>query len=191
MYEEAVDQPPDQPAKRWLDERESRAWEGLQFMNMQLQAALARELAADSNLSIQDYAVLVALTAEADERMRAFELARRLGWDKTRLSHHLNRMVARGLVVRETCPSDRRGQFLVLTPDGRTAIEEAAPGHVAAVRRMFIDHLTDDEIDALGDLTNRIIEVLSACPGDPPEHDSAASEELAPAGHEPVNRTPL
>lgn len=150
----------------WLDEHESRAWEGLQFMNMQLQAALARELAADSNLSIQDYGVLVALTAQPDDRMRAFELARRLGWDKTRLSHHITRMVARGLVARETCPSDRRGQFLVVTAEGRNAIEDAAPGHVAAVRRMFIDHLTADEIDALGNLTNRVIDVLNTCPDD-------------------------
>ena len=181
----------DKRDEHWLDDRESRAWEGLQFMNMQLQAALARELAADSNLSIQDYAVLVALTAQPDDRMRAFELARQLGWDKTRLSHHVSRMVARGLVVRETCPSDRRGQFLVVTPDGRTAIEEAAPGHAAAVRRMFIDHLTHDEIDALGDLANRVIGVLKACPDEAREHDVPASDELALAGHDPVNRTPV
>ncbi len=145
----------------WLDEREAKAWRGLQFMNMQLDAALARELADDSNLSMQDYGVLVALTDRDDASLRAYELADLLGWDKTRLSHHVKRMEARGLVAKETCPSDRRGYFVVITPEGRAAIEAAAPGHVAAVRRLFIDLLTDDELDALGAVTTKVLRTLT------------------------------
>lgn len=145
----------------WLDEREAKAWRGLQFMNMQLDAALARELADDSNLSMQDYGVLVALTDRDDASLRAYELAELLGWDKTRLSHHVKRMAARGLVAKQTCPSDRRGYFVVITPEGRAAIEAAAPGHVAAVRRLFIDHLTDDELDALASVTTKVLRALT------------------------------
>ena len=67
-------------------------------MQMRLEGELARQLAADSGLSYPDYLVLVALTDRPDGRMRLFELAGVLGWEKSRLSHHVARMATRGLV---------------------------------------------------------------------------------------------
>ena len=93
---------------RWLNEREERAWRSLQLMQMRLEGELARQLAADSGLSYPDYLVLVALTDRPDGRMRLFELAGVLGWEKSRLSHHVGRMADRGLVRKEKCDSDRR-----------------------------------------------------------------------------------
>src|SRR5687768_10084976 len=119
-------------AAAWLDEREERAWRALQLMQMQLEAELARQLAADSDLSYPDYLVLVELTDRSDGRMRLFELGRELGWEKSRLSHHIARMTDRGLVKKERCESDRRGSFVVITKRGRKSIEAAAPGHVGA-----------------------------------------------------------
>ena len=86
---------------RWLDEREERAWRALQFMTMRLDARLASELAAVSDLSYSDYTVLVALTDRPDGRMRLFELAATLGWEKSRVSHQIARMVDRGLVAKD------------------------------------------------------------------------------------------
>src|SRR5687768_6762487 len=100
---------------RWLTEREERAWRAVQFMQMRLEGELGRQLAADSRLSYPDYLVLVALTDRDDGRMRLFELAATLGWEKSRASHHVNRMVGRGLVTKERCDSDRRGAYVVAT----------------------------------------------------------------------------
>ena len=108
---------------RWLDERELRAWRSLQFMQMRLEGQLARQLAADSGLSYPDYLVLVALTDRPDGRMRLFELAEALGWEKSRVSHQVARMTDRGLVAKEKCDSDRRGAFVVVTAAGRREIE--------------------------------------------------------------------
>lgn len=142
---------------RWLDEREARAWRSLQFMQMRLEGELARQLAADSGLSYPDYLVLVALTDRPDGRMRAFELTEVLGWEKSRLSHHVARMAGRGLVTKEKCESDRRGAFVVVTKRGRAEIEAAAPGHVAAVRRLFIDHLTPDQLEAVAEVAETVL----------------------------------
>src|SRR5688500_234890 len=84
----------------WLSEREARAWRGLQMMQMRLTGALTRQLVAESQLSYQDYLVLVALTEQADGRLRLFELGRLLGWEKSRLSHHIARMAQRDLVTK-------------------------------------------------------------------------------------------
>jgi DNA-binding MarR family transcriptional regulator len=151
---------------RWLDERELRAWRSLQFMQMRLEGELARQLAADSGLSYPDYLVLVALTDRPDGRMRLFELAEALGWEKSRVSHQVARMAERRLVAKEKCDSDRRGAFVVVTAVGRREIEAAAPGHVAAVRRLFVDRLTADQLDAVGDAAEIVLAALGE-PGPP------------------------
>ncbi|WP_433316333.1 MarR family winged helix-turn-helix transcriptional regulator [Micromonospora chersina] len=155
-------------APRWLDAREARAWRGYRRMRRLLDLELARELMQDAGLSDPDYDVLSDLSETPDQRLRLSELADRMLWSRSRLSHHLARMQQRGLVTREEHPSDGRGSIVVLTPAGRAAIEAAAPGHVAAVRRHLIDLLTPEEIDALGALTQRVVDRLSGRPT-PPE----------------------
>jgi DNA-binding MarR family transcriptional regulator len=144
----------------WLDESEQRAWRALQFMQMRLEGQLAHQLAADSGLSYPDYVVLVALTDRADGRMRLFELAEALGWEKSRVSHQVARMAGRGLVSKERCDSDRRGAYVVITRQGRRVIEAAAPGHVAAVRRLFVDQLTREQLDAIADAAETVLASL-------------------------------
>ena len=142
---------------RWLDEREERAWRALQFMQMRLEAQLARQLATDSGLSYPDYLVLVALTDHPDGRLRLFELGGVLGWEKSRLSHHVARMAERGLVKKEKCDADRRGAYVAVTPKGRKEIGAAAPGHVATVRRLIVDVLTPEQLDVIADAAEAVL----------------------------------
>jgi DNA-binding MarR family transcriptional regulator len=142
---------------RWLNEREERAWRALQFMQMRLEGELARQLATEDGLSYPDYLVLVALTDRPDGRMRLFELAEVLGWEKSRVSHQVTRMVERGLVKKERCDADRRGANVIIVRRGRKAIEGAAPGHVATVRRLFVDRLTTSQLDALRDAAETVL----------------------------------
>ena len=146
----------------WLDKREERAWRALQLMQMRLEAELARQLTADSGLSYSDYVVLVALTDQPDGRLRPVELGRVLGWEKSRLSHHVTRMASRGLVRKERCGSDRRGAYVVVTRKGRREIEAAAPGHVAAVRRLFVDRLTRAQLDTIAVAAEAVLAELDA-----------------------------
>jgi len=125
-------------------------------MQARLQAELHRRLQAESGLSIADFDVLVALTDRPDERVRVLELASSLEWEKSRLSHHLARMQRRGLITREECDDDGRGNFVVLTDAGRSAIERAAPGHVESVRELVFDALTDEDVDALARISTAV-----------------------------------
>jgi DNA-binding MarR family transcriptional regulator len=143
--------------ERWLSEEEETAWRALQFMQMRLEGELARQLTTDSGLSYPEYVVLVALTDESDGRMRMFELGETLGWEKSRVSHQVTRMAGRGLVKKERCADDRRGAYVVITRRGRKEIEAAAPGHVAAVRRLFIDQLTPTQLAAIGEAAETVL----------------------------------
>jgi DNA-binding MarR family transcriptional regulator len=149
---------------RWLDEREQFAWRGLRTMVSRLDAELARRLSSESDLSLQDYALLVVLSEQPDRRLRPSALAEELGWERSRLSHHVSRMERRHLVKKEVCPEDGRGSFVVATPQGLDSLSSAAPGHVDAVRELFIDRLSGDQLDALGRLTHEIIDGLDQPP---------------------------
>lgn len=131
----------------WLSASEQRLWRGWLRLNAELDATLQRELHADSGLSMPDFEVLVNLTDSPEGRVRVTDLARLILWERSRLSHHVTRMQRRGLVERVECPEDGRGAFIAITAAGRAAIEQAAPGHVRAVRRLVFDALDEDDVD--------------------------------------------
>src|SRR3954468_16059232 len=139
-------------APRWLDAGEQAAWRAYLNMNALLTARLNREMQEESGISISDFSVLVCLSEHPDARMRVLELARALGWEKSRLSHQLTRMQQRGLIERSNCSEDRRGAFVVLTDQGRATVEAAAPRHVESVRRYVFDSLTADQVESLGSI---------------------------------------
>jgi DNA-binding MarR family transcriptional regulator len=145
---------------RWLSKDEQHAWRGLLQMTAQLDAQVNRQLQDASGLSKADYYVLAPLSEAPDGRLRLFEVAQALHWEQSRLSHHLARMQKRGLVEREECLSDRRGAFVVLTDVGRAAIETAAPAHVEAVRQLMFDGLTRDQVRALAEISDQVLDRL-------------------------------
>ena len=111
-------------------------------------------------MSAADYAVMVPLAEAPNGQLRTRDLGVALGWDRSRTSHQVTRMVKRGLVAREFCEDDGRGSVVGLTPAGRAAIEKAAPKHVALVRELFFDPLSDDELDALGVVLDRMLAAI-------------------------------
>ena len=146
----------------WLGDREQHAWRAYLRMERDLASVLARRLQAETGLSMADYEVLVNLSEAPRGRLRAFELARAMRWEKSRLSHHLRRMTARSLVGREGCDSDARGAYVTLTRKGRAAIQRAAPVHVADVRRYVLDALAPGQLDALADAAETVVAALAA-----------------------------
>ncbi|SBT89656.1 transcriptional regulator, MarR family [Streptomyces sp. DI166] len=142
---------------RWLTDEEQHAWRNFVRMQEKLGARLGRSLQADFNLSSADFAVLVHLTDVPEGRLRYQDLSRALEWEKSRMSHHIARMVSRGMVAREECPEDGRGAFVVITDAGRAAIEAAAPRHVETVRALFLDHITPEELRTLARISERVV----------------------------------
>jgi len=150
------------PETVWLSAEQEHLWRGWTQLNVQLPSTLQRELQADARLSGSDYEVLVHLTDSPEGRVRVSDLARLLQWERSRVSHHLTRMERRGLVERSECAEDGRGAFIGVTVAGRSAIEHAAPGHVAAVRRLFFDVLDEDDVASLTVAIDKVLAGLHA-----------------------------
>jgi DNA-binding MarR family transcriptional regulator len=145
------------PAVQWLTAQEQHLWRGWLKLNAEFASTLQRELQQDAGLSMQDYEVLVHLTDNPDGRVRVTELAGLLQWERSRVSHHIKRMEHRRLVKRAECSEDGRGAFVVLTPQGRAAIEEAAPSHVMTVRRLMFDALSEEDKAALAAVIDKLL----------------------------------
>ena len=146
--EPLADGAPQTSFPRWLTDEEQRAWRAY----IQLAQLLMRQLDRDLHpfgLSMHDYEILVELSEATRNRLRMTELADRTAQSRSRLSHQVSRMEARGLVVREGCEGDKRGTFAVLTELGAEVIVQVAPHHVASVREHFIDQLAADGLEAL------------------------------------------
>jgi DNA-binding MarR family transcriptional regulator len=138
-------------APDWLDDDEQRVWRNYLSMGTRLQAAMNRQLQRDCGLSLADYDVLVALSERGG--LRIVQLAECIGWEQSRLSHHLARMLSRELVGRSDDAHDRRGATVEITASGRSALASAAPGHVALVRSVVFDAITPTQLRALDRLT--------------------------------------
>ncbi len=146
----------------WLDDNEQRIWRQWIAVGPRLDAALGRQLQRDSGLSHREYEVLVHLSEAPDGQLRMTELAEAMQWERSRLSHQIARMTARGLVERLECPEDRRGVLVTLTEDGRSLLTGAAPGHVRAVRRLFFDAVAREDLEALDRFSAAVLERLAA-----------------------------
>jgi DNA-binding MarR family transcriptional regulator len=128
----------------WLSPSQLRAWVAYMRVQLRMNYEINRQLQRDSGLSLADYHVLNALSSARDHRMQVTDLAALIGWERSRLSHHLRRLCERGLTKRIRSEDDGRATDAVLTKKGMKVIVEAAPGHAALVRRLFFEPLPDE-----------------------------------------------
>jgi DNA-binding MarR family transcriptional regulator len=140
--------PGTQRSPRWLNDDEQQAWRATVQLAMLLVRQLDRDLSVHG-LNGHDYEILVALSESPENRLRMTELADATSQSRSRLSHQISRMEARGLVRRDDCEGDKRGTFAVLTREGKATIERVAPDHVESVRRHFIDRLTPGQLEEI------------------------------------------
>ena len=145
---------------RWLDDEEMRAWRAFVVASVRVFEQLDRELKSEDGFSHDDYAILVNLSEAPGQRLRMTELADRVLESKSRLSHHVGRLEADGLVERQSCPSDRRGMEAVLTAAGQRRLDHVAPHHLRSVRHHFIDRLDRDQLGSLSDALEAVIDPL-------------------------------
>lgn len=135
----------------WLDEEEMRAWRGFAETVSDLMLTLERDL-LPHGLTLGDYQVLVFLSESEERRQRMCDLAGRLQLSPSGLTRRLDGLVRAGYVRREPSERDRRVMLAVLTDEGFDKLVEAAPDHVRSVRRHVLDHLSHEQVRAMGDI---------------------------------------
>ncbi|MCU1426443.1 MAG: MarR family transcriptional repressor [Actinomycetia bacterium] len=142
---------------RWLTDDEQATWRSYLLTTQLLDEALDRQLQRDAGFPHAYYGILVTLSEAPQRSLRMSELARRLRYSQSRMTHAVTSLERSGWVRREACPSDRRGQLAVLTPAGMDALKAAAPGHVAEVRARLFDRLTPTQQAQLRDICDTVL----------------------------------
>ena len=145
---------------RWLTTEEQRVWRFYVQASTLLEDHLDRQLQRDAGMPHIYYGLLVQLAESPDRRLRMTELAMYAKITRSRLSHAVARLEKSGWVRREDCPSDKRGQFAVLTDEGHGVLSRIAPGHVTAVRQALFDRLTPEQQKSLGEIMEIVAEGL-------------------------------
>ncbi len=153
------DVPPESPYALLADD-DVRAWYAFMKVQLRLRYEMNRQLRDDSGISLTDYDVLVALTSERTGAMTITDLAVRIGAERSRVSHQVQRMAGDTLLSLQSSPDDRRATHVRLTDHGRELLARASPGHIAFIRSVFFDALSPDQAIILAGAFESIYELL-------------------------------
>jgi len=142
-----------------LTTAELRAWTRFLDASRLIEDVLATHVSREHDMNHGEYEVLVRLDG-AKGRMRMAQLASQVVASPSRLTYTVDRLEGRGWVQRRSLTSDGRVVVAELTPEGRSALAEAAVGHADLIRRHLLSHLDASEADALAAAMGRAIDSL-------------------------------
>jgi DNA-binding MarR family transcriptional regulator len=147
------------------------AWEAL----YRAQVAVLRQLRAefpDGGTSITEYDVLFNLSRQPGRALRIRDLNKHLLLTQPSVSRLLDRLAAKGFVVKSGDPDDARGTVVTLTDAGLAEFRRVGTRHSHSIASKM-SALTPDELRQLAALTDKLRGGLSGSPGPP---DSPGSE---------------
>src|SRR3954470_21831774 len=140
-----------------LSTAELAVWRGFLRVHAALAKQLDAELDATHGLPLSSYEVLINLQAAPDRRLRMADLAERALLSRSGMTRLVDRLERQGLLVRDTCASDARGCFAVLTDAGDELLARARPTHLAGVRERFLSHLEDEDFERIAAAWERVL----------------------------------
>ena len=139
-------------ATKPLSPQELRVWHAFRLMNEDVLTRVGQDIAQATGLSGPEFGVLSRLEAFGHGEMRQQELARVMGWDKSRLSHQLSRMETRSLVERR--PGGGKVVLVVLTKSGREKLDRARPIHAHSVRKNLLNRISPEQTATIVRISN-------------------------------------
>ncbi len=174
-----------EPGARPLSARDPRLepWRAFLRAHARISRRLDEELRAEHDLSLAEYDALLAIAEASDRRIRMRQLADRMLLSKSGITRLIDRLVADGLVERDSCLTDARGAEAVLTPAGLTRLRTASRTHLDGIDEHFLATLDPDELAVIETTMLRLAE--RAGPGGEQDHCAsvaAAMRETAAGG---------
>jgi DNA-binding MarR family transcriptional regulator len=112
-----------------------------------IESQLAPQL-AEHGLTLAEAGVMIRLSRAPQQRLRMSDLAGLAVLSNSGLTRIIGRLVASGLVRRDSCATDRRVIYAALTEEGADRVAALMPGHLALIDRTFTGVLTAVEADA-------------------------------------------
>lgn len=134
------------------------AWGALLRVHAAVVPMLDRDLQTALRVPLAWYDVLLELDHAPGRRLRMSDLGERVVLSRTRVSRLVDEMADADLVRREANPDDRRSAYAVLTEQGRSALNGAAPVYLSGIREHFAGVLTMDELSIIKSALDRVLQ---------------------------------
>jgi DNA-binding MarR family transcriptional regulator len=139
-----------------LDGAALEAWRSYLQSHASILRLLDAELIAEQGITTRDYEVLLYLAQSDDQRLPMSALAESTMLTRSGITRLVDGLVAHGLIERVSCPNDARVSYAKLTEQGHDKLRQAGCTHVGSIRRLFLEHYTQEEIDLLAGLLGRL-----------------------------------
>jgi len=135
---------------------ELQAWVALLRAHATSVRRFNAELVAEHGLTLNDYEVLLHLSRAEGGRLRRVDLAERVLLTPSGITRLLEGLEGSGFVERASCDADARVTYAQLTGEGEAKLRAAGKTHVAGIREFFRGRFSQDELQALGGLLERL-----------------------------------
>jgi DNA-binding MarR family transcriptional regulator len=132
------------------------AWARLVRVQQHVLAAVEADLKAEGFPPLAWYDALLELSRAANGRMRPVELEKTMLLPQYSTSRLTERLTRAGLVVREVCPMDRRGQFIAITAEGRALQKRMWEAYAVAIERHVGTRLSNEDAGRLCELLGKL-----------------------------------
>jgi DNA-binding MarR family transcriptional regulator len=156
-----------------LSGEDLETWSALATVLVWLPAALDAQLQRDADVTHFEFGVLYALAHAPERTLRMSVLAGYANSSLSRLSRAATRLETKGWLRRTVDPADGRYTLAILTDLGAQKVVQADPGHVATVRRLVLDPLTQAQARQLREISRRITSSIRDEGGWRPSADAA------------------
>ncbi|GLW62282.1 transcriptional regulator [Actinomadura rubrobrunea] len=143
---------------------ELAVWRTFLRAQVQISRRLQADLLADHDLPLGSYEVLTHLSEAPGGRLRMNDLADRVLLSRSGLTRLVDRLQREGLVARQSCASDARGLYAVLTPAGRRRVEEATPTYRRGVREYVLGRLDEGDLRRFDAILRKLLDAPSPPP---------------------------
>lgn len=134
------------------------AWTYLVTASRVLLERVERALKANGLPSLGWYDALLEVERADEAGIRPFELQERLLLPQYGTSRLLDRLDAAGLIWREECAEDGRGQVIHITAKGRALRRRMWPVYAAELRGMIEEAIAPCEAEALAATLARLVD---------------------------------
>lgn len=125
-------------------------WRAFLLAHARVLRRLDDELRAEHDLSFAEYDALLTIATATGRRIRMRQLADQVLLSKSGVTRLIDRLVADGLVERDTCVTDARGAEAVLTEAGLDRLRTASTTHLRGISDHFLEVLDDDQLADVG-----------------------------------------
>jgi DNA-binding MarR family transcriptional regulator len=132
------------------------AWRSYLKSHAAILRALDADLIAQHSMTSRDYEVLLYLSQTPERKLPMSALAQSTMLTRSGITRLIDGLVSCELIERISCSDDARVSYAHLTDAGYEKLREAGYTHVASIRKLFLEHFTDEETEQLASLLSRL-----------------------------------